>query len=273
MFRRDLVTVQSWRGVEDRLGRNLTLAENYLSLVGFAIVVLGGIGVWSVTRVFVQQKIRSIAVLKCLGARSGQTHFQMGHSLHDAQPQWKAGRHQPVEAQAQTQGFSQAGAVQHLLGDAGERPERHRLLPHADQFVSHAPRRMAQRSAEFPDRHRPLEAVLSFARHAHAPQQVFGCEAAPRGAAQQMHRAPERHGIGPAVLVFRCRTIPKGGQRHKRADWSNHFCRVVRRLARVTRDFPRRVRIGAIEQEGRKRGSRLGQTPLRVLRQAAASDS
>jgi putative ABC transport system permease protein len=70
MFRRDLVTVQSWRGVEDRLGRNLTLAENYLSLVGFAIVVLGGIGVWSVTRVFVQQKIRSVAILKCLGASS-----------------------------------------------------------------------------------------------------------------------------------------------------------------------------------------------------------
>src|SRR5205823_6082471 len=48
----------------------LTLAENYLSLVGFAIVVLGGIGVWSVTRVFVQQKVKSVAILKCLGATS-----------------------------------------------------------------------------------------------------------------------------------------------------------------------------------------------------------
>ena len=36
------------------------------------IVILGGIGVSSVTRVFVQQKIRSIAILKCLGGRSGQ---------------------------------------------------------------------------------------------------------------------------------------------------------------------------------------------------------
>lgn len=69
-FRNDLATVRSWRGVEDRLGRNLTLAENYLSLVGFAIVVLGGIGVWSVTRVFVQQRIKSVAILKCLGASS-----------------------------------------------------------------------------------------------------------------------------------------------------------------------------------------------------------
>lgn len=67
-FQNDLVSVRSWRGVEDRLGRNLTLAENYLSLVGFAIVVLGGIGVWSVTRVFVQQKIKSVAILKCVGA-------------------------------------------------------------------------------------------------------------------------------------------------------------------------------------------------------------
>lgn len=71
-FRKDTVTVRSWRGVEDRLGENLTIAENYLSLVGFAIVVLGGIGVWSVTRVLVQQKVKSVAVLKCVGATSRQ---------------------------------------------------------------------------------------------------------------------------------------------------------------------------------------------------------
>ncbi|MEO6223537.1 MAG: FtsX-like permease family protein [Vicinamibacterales bacterium] len=70
-FRQDLISVRSWQTVEDRLGRNLTLAENYLSLVGFAMVVLGGIGVWSVTRVFIQQKVKSVAVLKCVGATSG----------------------------------------------------------------------------------------------------------------------------------------------------------------------------------------------------------
>jgi len=69
---RDAASVRTWRNLEDRLGRNLNIAENYLSLVGFAIVVLGGIGVWSVTRVIVQQKIRSVAVLKCLGASSRQ---------------------------------------------------------------------------------------------------------------------------------------------------------------------------------------------------------
>jgi putative ABC transport system permease protein len=65
-------SVRSWRSLEDRLGRNLTIAENYLSLVGFAMVVLGGIGVWSVTRVVVQQKIKSVAILKCVGATSGR---------------------------------------------------------------------------------------------------------------------------------------------------------------------------------------------------------
>ena len=71
-FANQTVNVRSWRTYEDRLGRNLVTAENYLSLVGFAMVVLGGIGVWSVTRVIVQQKVRSVAILKCLGATSRQ---------------------------------------------------------------------------------------------------------------------------------------------------------------------------------------------------------
>jgi len=69
---RDVASVQSWRSLEDRLGRNLTIAENHLSLVGFAVLVLGGIGVWSVTRIVVQQKVRSVAILKCVGATSRQ---------------------------------------------------------------------------------------------------------------------------------------------------------------------------------------------------------
>ncbi len=71
-FQRSTTNVQSWRTLQDRLGKALSVGENYLSLVGFAIVVLGGIGVWSVTRVFVQQKMKSIAVLKCVGASSRQ---------------------------------------------------------------------------------------------------------------------------------------------------------------------------------------------------------
>ena len=71
-FRDQFVNVRSYRSTEDQIGEDLERAENYLSLVGFVIVVLGGIGVWSVTRVFVRQKIRSVAILKCVGATTRQ---------------------------------------------------------------------------------------------------------------------------------------------------------------------------------------------------------
>jgi len=75
-LRRDLrdefLNVRSYRSTEDQIGRDFERAENYLSLVGLIIVILGGIAVSSVTRVFILQKMRSIAVLKCVGARSRQ---------------------------------------------------------------------------------------------------------------------------------------------------------------------------------------------------------
>src|SRR5262249_5051127 len=71
-FKDDFVSIASYRSSDDEIGRDFDRAENYLSLVGLIIVVLGGIAVSSVTRVFVQQKLRSIAVLKCLGGRSRQ---------------------------------------------------------------------------------------------------------------------------------------------------------------------------------------------------------
>lgn len=71
-LRDQFVNAWSYRSAEGDISEDLARAENYLSLVGFVIVVLGGIGVWSVTRVFVQQKIRSIAILKCLGATTTQ---------------------------------------------------------------------------------------------------------------------------------------------------------------------------------------------------------
>ena len=71
-FRDRFVSASSYQSTGDQIGDDLQRAENYLSLVGFVILVLGGIGVWSVTRVFVRQKIRSIAILKCLGATARQ---------------------------------------------------------------------------------------------------------------------------------------------------------------------------------------------------------
>ena len=69
-LRDEFAGVRSYRSNEDQIGRNFDRAENYLSMVGLIIVILGGIAVSSVTRVFILQKIRSIAVLKCVGARS-----------------------------------------------------------------------------------------------------------------------------------------------------------------------------------------------------------
>jgi putative ABC transport system permease protein len=71
-FGDQFVNAYSYQRAEDNISEDMVRAENYLSLVGFVIVVLGGIGVWSVTRVFVKQKIRSIAILKCVGATTRQ---------------------------------------------------------------------------------------------------------------------------------------------------------------------------------------------------------
>ena len=71
-FQGRFVSVRTYQSSEDQVGRELARAENYLSLVGLIIVLLGGIGVWSVIRVFVQQKLRSVAILKCVGCRASQ---------------------------------------------------------------------------------------------------------------------------------------------------------------------------------------------------------
>ncbi len=60
--------VQSYRETQERLGENFARTENYLSLTGLLILVLGGVGVWNVSRAFVEQKRKAVAVLKCLGA-------------------------------------------------------------------------------------------------------------------------------------------------------------------------------------------------------------
>ncbi|MGE3489188.1 MAG: ABC transporter permease [Vicinamibacterales bacterium] len=71
-FANEFARVRTYQATEDDIGEDFARAENYLSLVGLVIVILGGIGVSSVTRVFVQQKMKSIAVLKCVGGRSSQ---------------------------------------------------------------------------------------------------------------------------------------------------------------------------------------------------------
>ncbi|MFN6962948.1 MAG: ABC transporter permease [Pyrinomonadaceae bacterium] len=60
--------VSSYREQQERLGEQFERTENYLALTGLLILVLGGVGVWNVARAFVEQKRRTVAVLKCLGA-------------------------------------------------------------------------------------------------------------------------------------------------------------------------------------------------------------
>jgi putative ABC transport system permease protein len=62
------INVRTYRETEERLGEQFSRTENYLSLTGLLILVLGGVGVWNVSRAFVEQKRRTVAILKCLGA-------------------------------------------------------------------------------------------------------------------------------------------------------------------------------------------------------------
>jgi putative ABC transport system permease protein len=55
------------------LGRALENIEGFLSLVGFVALFLGAIGVASGIHVYVQQKIATVAVLRCLGASARQS--------------------------------------------------------------------------------------------------------------------------------------------------------------------------------------------------------
>ena len=71
-FANEFVRGRGFWSNADRMGQNLGRAENYLSLVGLVVLILGGIGVSSVTRVFVQQKVRSIAILKCVGSTTSR---------------------------------------------------------------------------------------------------------------------------------------------------------------------------------------------------------
>src|SRR5205085_4207969 len=62
------VQVNSYREQQENLSDQFSRMENYLSLTGLLILVLGGVGVWNVARAFIEQKRKTIAVLKCLGA-------------------------------------------------------------------------------------------------------------------------------------------------------------------------------------------------------------
>lgn len=60
---------------ENNLTRSIDQLGNFLGIVGLVALLLGGIGVASGVHAFVMRKIDTVAVLRCLGATSGQVLF------------------------------------------------------------------------------------------------------------------------------------------------------------------------------------------------------
>ncbi len=61
-------TVETARAREARVAERLEETENFFSLVGIAVLMLGGVGVAGATYTIIGRRIQTIAVLKCLGA-------------------------------------------------------------------------------------------------------------------------------------------------------------------------------------------------------------
>jgi putative ABC transport system permease protein len=72
VFRPERVGTRTAEGQQQMLSEALGRLGSYLGLVGVFALLLGGIGVASAMRSFMAQKAESVAVLRCVGATSGQ---------------------------------------------------------------------------------------------------------------------------------------------------------------------------------------------------------
>ncbi|HEU4827715.1 MAG TPA: FtsX-like permease family protein [Gemmatimonadales bacterium] len=71
-LRPDRVRIRTVADDRERLDAALTRLGNFLGLVALVALLLGGLGVASAVHVFIRQKLDTVAVLRCLGATSGQ---------------------------------------------------------------------------------------------------------------------------------------------------------------------------------------------------------
>lgn len=71
-IKNNLVSIRSYKDAQENLSQQFSRTENYLSLAGLTVLVLGGIGISNTTRTFIEQQRKSIAVLKCLGSTNRQ---------------------------------------------------------------------------------------------------------------------------------------------------------------------------------------------------------
>jgi putative ABC transport system permease protein len=65
-------SIADYRETHPIITRGLNRATTYLGLIGLIALAIGAMGVASAMRGHLQQKLDSIAILKCIGARSGQ---------------------------------------------------------------------------------------------------------------------------------------------------------------------------------------------------------
>jgi len=66
------VRILDYRNPNPRISRGLERTANFLSLLGLLALLVGGLGISTTMHTYLQQKMDSIAVLKCLGGRSNQ---------------------------------------------------------------------------------------------------------------------------------------------------------------------------------------------------------
>jgi putative ABC transport system permease protein len=72
-FKRDNLETNTVTRRKQQLGRVFTNVTHFLNLVSFVALLLGGIGVASAIHAHLKQKLRTVAVLRCLGASASQT--------------------------------------------------------------------------------------------------------------------------------------------------------------------------------------------------------
>ncbi len=66
------VRITDYRNPNPSVSRGLERTANFLSLIGLLALLVAGLGVSSTMHTYLQQKLDSIAVLKCIGGRSSQ---------------------------------------------------------------------------------------------------------------------------------------------------------------------------------------------------------
>ena len=69
--------IADYRETHPIITRGLDRSTTFLSLISLIALIIGALGVATAMHAHLQQKMDTIAVMKCLGARSGQVHAHL----------------------------------------------------------------------------------------------------------------------------------------------------------------------------------------------------